>query len=236
VILWRRQWWLGWFVGGWLAAAAAGISSGGYYRGHYFIQGLLPVCIAAAIGLSRLHRYAHASPIALLLVLALWAWPRPWCFGKSPELQSLERYHVPRFINARAVGNWLRARNADSLFVLGSEPEIYHESGTRGVSRYIIANPLFGGFTSSHARQVEVLEALRSDPPAYIVLTWPPETMPAFENSDRHLIDEVRKLLDHRYTLVAYTRPDSDELFTPQSRQWDPQSPLDLAVFARREP
>jgi hypothetical protein len=235
MMLCQRRWWLAWFVGGWLVAAAAGICSGGYYRGHYFIQGLPPLCLACAFALCALRRFSHAPAIAALAILAVWAWPRPWAFGKSPEQQSLERYHVPRFINAVRVGDWLRAMAAGSLYVLGSEPEIYHYSDASGVVRYVIANPLFGGFASSQARQLEVLEALRAQPPQYIVVAWPPETIPVFAGSDTFLLREVLTLLDEKYRLEAFTRPDAFGLYKASSPRWDRQAPTDLAIFSRRE-
>jgi hypothetical protein len=236
VTLWRRQWWLGWFLGGWLLTALAGIASGGYYRGHYFIQALPIVCLTAAVGLTALHRFAQALPLVALALLALWAWPRPWAFGKAPDRQSIERYQVRRFINAVAVGDWLRSAGSGSLFVMGSEPEIYHYSGLQGVSPYVIANPLFGGFPSSHRRQLEVLEALRKNMPTYIVMAWPEKTMPTFAGSDRFLIQEVRTLLKEHYRPVGYVRGDAvGGIMLANEENWD-SLPADLVVFARTGP
>ena len=232
IILWRRQWWLAWFLGGWLVAAAAGISSGGYYRGHYFIQGLPAVCLTAAVALSGLKRFTQAPPLVALALLALWAWPRPWSFGKAPDQQSIERYHVRRFVNAVDVGEWLKSAPDGSLLVLGSEPEIYHYSGKHAVTRYVIANPLFGGFASSHARQLDVLETLKADTPTYIVLAWPEETIPTFAGSDRFLIEEVRALLRKHYRPVGYTRRDSVGMVHSNDDNWD-SLPVDLVVFRR---
>jgi 4-amino-4-deoxy-L-arabinose transferase-like glycosyltransferase len=233
VTLWRRQWWLGWFLGGWLIAALAGIASGGYYRGHYFIQALPIVCLAASVGLSALYRFPQVPPLVALAVLALWAWPRPWSFGKAPDQQSIERYHVRRFVNAVAVGDWLRSAGNGSLFVMGSEPEIYHYSGMHGVSPYVIANPLFGGFPSSHGRQLKVLETLAREMPTYVVMAWPEETIPTFAGSDRFLIQQVRTLLKERYRPVGYARRDAVGMMVVTEENWD-KLPVDLVVFARK--
>jgi hypothetical protein len=118
---------------------------------------------------------------------------------------------------------------------MGSEPEIYHYSGMQGTSRYVIANPLFGGFPSSHRRQLEVLEALRRDMPTYIVLAWPEETIPAFTGSDRFLIQEVRTLLKEHYRPVGYTRRDAAGMMVVNEESWD-SLPVDLVVFVRTGP
>ncbi len=115
---------------------------------------------------------------------------------------------------------------------MGSEPEIYHYSGKRAVSRYVIANPLFGGFASSHARQLDVLEKLRADMPDYIVLAWPEETIPAFSGSDRFLIEEVLALLRKHYRPVGYTRRDSVGMMLSNDENWA-SFPVDLVVFRR---
>jgi hypothetical protein len=134
-------------------------------------------------------------------------------------------------VNAVSVADWLRARQPGPLFILGSEPEIHHESGLPAVTRYIICNPLFGGFRSSHARQLEVAEALRREPPEYIVRASP-ESIPSFPDSDRFLLDEVDRLLRDHYRLAAYTRWESRGLV--ESDRPDSRFRLDLEVFVRR--
>jgi 4-amino-4-deoxy-L-arabinose transferase-like glycosyltransferase len=234
LVLFQRRWWVGWFAGGWLLAAWAGVSSGGYYRGHYFIQALPPVCLLTGLLGDCLHRVP--APAFVPVLVGVWAATCPAGVAlvlADAEQQSLARYETRRFLNAHEVGLWLRQSGGRSLFVLGSEPEIYHTSGLRGVSRYTIMNPLFGGFESSRARQQEVLDALHGDLPDYLVIAVPPNSVPLFPGSDGYLRDKVLVLVSRHYRLVAYACHDHIGMLEANGSERSQCDAVDLAIFRR---
>ncbi len=248
----RRRWWSVLFAGGWLAAACLGLSAGGYFRGHYLIQALPPVCLAAAWLLAgagedsviaRPRRIRTSSRLAAavaltVLVLGLWAVARPWPAGRTPAAQSFRRYQTARFLNAELIGRALRAAGARSVYVLGSEPEIHFHCDCPPLTPYVISNPLFGGFASSRRRQHEVMARLTADPPEYLVISHD-EGIPLFAGSDRWLRDEVWRLARRRYAPVLLSREGRQGLSTVPPG-WRPRPPrgrepgLDLLVFRRR--
>jgi hypothetical protein len=57
----------------------------------------------------------------------------------------------------------------DSVFVYGSEAEIFFDAQRRSASRYIFLFPLFGPYADALERQRSVIEEIRSARPAVIV-------------------------------------------------------------------
>ncbi|HEY8666595.1 MAG TPA: glycosyltransferase family 39 protein [Tepidisphaeraceae bacterium] len=231
-ITWRRTGWAAWFIGGWLLAAAMGISVGGYYRGHYFIQALPPLCLGCALALRAGPRY---QPAGVLLVVAAWILAQPWLFSKTIEQQSKERYWQSiRFVNAVTIGDWLKAHDVKTLYILGSEPELYHYSHATAVSRYVISNPLFGGYQTSRQRQEEVFRAVSSHKPDAIIVSYGGFT-PVFEHSDFWLFQQIQPLLEKSYAPVAYCTEQAAGLQEITPRGLDTAlREFDLIIYLKR--
>jgi len=60
-------------------------------------------------------------------------------------------------------------RPDDTVFVFGTEPELYYQAKRVAASRYIHLFPLFGPFSSAADRQRETIEQLAQARPAVIV-------------------------------------------------------------------
>lgn len=194
----QRRWWAVTMLGGWALTAWAGVSAGAFIRGHYLIQLIPPVVILAAFSFAiapRLTRRAGAAIVILLWIAGLgFQW-----FSSSVALSD-QRYHSHFFENAVLVGQYIRNQPDRSLYILASEPEIYFYARTTPVTRYVIQNPLFGGFASSPARQRETWTAIEKARPRWIVTVSPPNTIPFFRGSDPWLVDRVNALLARSYT------------------------------------
>jgi hypothetical protein len=231
ILVAQRRWWLTWFLAGWLAASIMGLASGGHFRGHYFIQALPPLCLASAMRWNQFERRFAWLPV----LMALWVLAGPLHFGKSPERQSCERYCSLRFVNAMHVGSWLRDIGSCSVYILGSEPEIHHYSGVRAVTRYVISNPLFGGFPSSRQRQQEVRDALERDLPTHIIVGSPNDSIPMFPQSDSWLFDEVLTILREHYSLTAVTYCRTPGIFDATFLDEVDPGPVDMAIYSRND-
>jgi hypothetical protein len=171
---------------------------------------------------------------AVALALGLWTLDMPWLWGSDVVRLSTERYDTPRFVNAWHVGRWLRGASTDGLYVLGSEPQIYLDAGVRPPTRYVIQNPLFGGFASSRARQREVWEAVRRARPRHVVVAHPRRGVPMHAGSDEWLLDRMRELLRRDYRVVAYTRRDWFGMHDPTAAPITRETRLDLVIYERR--
>ena len=55
---------MSWLPVPWLAAAVCGVTLGGLYSRHYFVQLLPPLCLLAALGLVTAVRLARRAPAA----------------------------------------------------------------------------------------------------------------------------------------------------------------------------
>jgi 4-amino-4-deoxy-L-arabinose transferase-like glycosyltransferase len=227
----RRERWALFLAGGWLAASVLGLSTSGYFRGHYLIQALPPLALTAALGIWLAGR--RAGPALLAVLFAAWVIGRPWIFGMTVEQQVLRRYGYLRFVTSVDVGDYLRRAEGCSLFVLASEPQIYHYSGCRAVTPEVEMNPLFGGYPSSRRRQEETLAAIQRDLPDFIVLSLPGRGVPMFPSSDPWFYERVAELVHERYELAAVTV--KNRLGIHEAKNVDPAAtPLDLLVFRRK--
>jgi len=236
-------------LGGWLLASAWGLSIGGYFRGHYFIQILPPMAVLSGMSAALLHQFLFryvrsirfsgvwsAVPLLVLLVLTgLQAYPPIW--GMSPDEVSMKLYSDPRFINARELAGALRERISpgDRLYVLGSEPQIYFWSGAKPATPYVLANPLFGNYASAGRRQEEVWKALFEAPPEYLILCFP-FSIPLFPASDLTLVGRVLDLVSEQYRTVAWMSRNNFGKVLPAinfSRRDFEESRFDLFLFRR---
>jgi len=228
-LVWRRDRWPSFVAGGWLAAALLGLSAGGYFRGHYLIPALPPLAVAVALAVAASRRWVGSALLAALLVA--WVAGRPWLFGMTIEQQLIRRYHSLRFAVSLDLGDYLREAGCRSLFVLASEPQIYHYSGCRAVSPMVLMNPLFGGYPDSRRRQEQTLAEIRRDPPDFIVLSRAGRGVPLFASSDRWLYERIRELTRDEYRLVGVTASDRRGVHDPQRVDWADR--FDLQIFRR---
>jgi hypothetical protein len=184
-------------------SALIGVRAGSVYRGHYFLQLLPPVTLLAAWVLANASRRIRivAAPAALVY----WFLSNGLQWGATQQTLSDQRYDTLFFYNSHLVGKWLRTQPDRSVYVFASEPEIYYYADATPVTRYVIQNPLFGGFSSSSDRQLEVWSALTRNKPRWIVTVAPPEVIPFFPGSDPWLVERVNELLaaDYQPRVVA---------------------------------
>jgi hypothetical protein len=194
----KKSWWVVATLGAWALTAWVGVDAGSVFRGHYFIQLLPPVAIAAAYAIV-------VSPMrtrigGTLAMIAFWTMSNGIQWHQRELVLAQQRYHTLFFNAAIVVGDWIRKQPDRSLYILGSEPEIYYYAGSTPVTRYVIQNPLFGGFASSPPRQSETWHAVTRARPKWIVTVSPRVAIPFFPGSDPWLLDRMDSLLVRRYT------------------------------------
>jgi len=173
---------LGYLLAGWLVFSFAGTSIGWYYRPHYFIQTIPAVAALAGAGLwaagwwlARLAerffgekftggraRWAGWAAAALLwtaVVAAPAALEYPRYLSLGPEAISRYTYMGNPFIEAVDVARYLREHSdpEDSVFILGSEPEILFYAQRKSATRYIFFYPLMTCYQGVRADQEKVV-------------------------------------------------------------------------------
>lgn len=164
---------LGWWASGWL-----GVATGGYFREHYYIQVIPMLALLAGQGAARLVRPPAAwrvNPVpGLVIVLALVygvSASRDYFFSGTPDEKCRRLYGRNPFPEARLVAAYIEKESGpeDTVFVFGSEPEVYFYSNRRCAGRYIFMYPLMTAYPGTLERQREALAALRRHRPRFIV-------------------------------------------------------------------
>jgi hypothetical protein len=245
-------------LAGWLLASAAGAAVGLQFRPHYFVQLLPPLAALGGIGLAfaaeRLGRSpARAVPVAALLALlavapALAA-NRAALFAGSPEAVARRLWGLNPFPESRAIADYIARTSGpeDTVFVVGSEPQIPFYAARRSATRYIIFYPLTGRFDRALERQREVVDEVERAQPLYVVWAQVPTSLLLSAESERLVFEATSALLARAYDveLVAQVEPDGldwELLRGSQARGWAEAGGAQradrpwLAVYRRRAP
>ncbi len=207
---------------GWLAAAFLAAASSGYFRPHYFILILPPICLLAAIGAERLlarlappGRRVALAPFALLAFVLLNVFASaPWYFaGASPEEKARRIYGWNPFPESREIAEAVAALSApgDEVFVFGSEPQILFHARRPSASHTIYAYPWTGSGARSERVQREILAALRERPPRVIVAVLIEDSLAEQVDTPAILHRGLAELVRAGYRPVAYLRQYRDQ-------------------------
>jgi 4-amino-4-deoxy-L-arabinose transferase-like glycosyltransferase len=160
----------------WLLASAVGISIGGYFRGHYYVQAIPPLAILAGRGAMLVaQRQLRPKRFAFGLTIAAIAWGivvAPWYYlYGTPEHKIGWIYAGCPFAESVPVAAYLRehSRPEETTFVFGSEPQILYYAQRPSASRYIFSYPLMTPFPDTRERQRDVIRELTERPPRFLV-------------------------------------------------------------------
>jgi hypothetical protein len=151
-------------------AALAAVSAGFLYRNHYFIL-LMPAAAMAVGGLF----VGRGRAVAAVALLAAVGWQlvaqSSVLFRLSPEQVNRATYREEAFVEAAAVGRYLRDRAPGdaTVAVLGSEPEIYFEARRRSATGYVYTYALLEPQPHAVEMQHEMAAEIESARPAYVV-------------------------------------------------------------------
>lgn len=208
-------------AGGWLISAIPAVGASLNFYGHYFLWLVPPLSLlvgsAAAVGVSWVSR--HRAGMSLVAVFALLvgilAGPvaanlRIWLADSSAQRARLV-YGQNLCAEAAELGGYIRASGGaeDRVFILGSEPQILFHAHRPSATRYIIMYPLFGPYADAEQRQREVIDAIVTRPPEWVldVQLWSSRT-PA-PNAPRILEQKIAALLrtgGYRLEAIAVRR------------------------------
>ena len=208
-------------LAGWLVASALGAAIGLQFRPHYFVQLLPPLAalggtalaaIALRLGRSPLRAGVAAALLALLAVAPPLVANRDALLADSPEAVARQLWGLNPFPEARAIGEYIARTSGpeDTVFVVGSEPQIPFYAGRRSATRYIIFYPLTGRFDRALERQREVVDEVAREEPLYVVWAQVPTSLLLSAESERLVFEQTSALLAREYQieLVAQVEPE----------------------------
>jgi 4-amino-4-deoxy-L-arabinose transferase-like glycosyltransferase len=127
----------------WLAAALVGVNVGGLYWPHYYVQLLAPLCLLAALGVSRLRDRRLAWATATVVALpALW-----FVAGvvRAPEpQQDLMVKYALGFENDQRIARYVRAHSSsrEDVYALESRADFYFLASRPAAYPYLWGQPI----------------------------------------------------------------------------------------------
>ena len=185
----------------WLGASFAGTASGGYFREHYFIQIIPALAVLAGMAVGGLRLRQYAPPLRLAIrgglvatSIGLGMLAHGWYFlPGSADAKAVRLYGGNPVVAAVAVGRFLAAHagQQDTVFVFGSEPQIFYYAQRKSATRYIFMYPLTGPFTDVRERQLAALHELTQAPPRFIVMVSVAASFAAEPDAPTDLPDAV---------------------------------------------
>lgn len=150
----------------WLAAAALGVTLGGLYNRHYFIQLLPPLCLLAGAGLAGTVRLMRRVPLAALALLAPLAalgltWQANAAYylddGRAQVLQHI--YTWPEYRDQDDLVAFIQARvpPGKPIYVAYAAPELHYLTSRPSVTRYLWRRPL-GELPGAYAAVLQAVD------------------------------------------------------------------------------
>lgn len=216
--------WGAWKRGGllprWLAAAALSVAAGGRFRNHYFIEAVPPLALLAAGGIADLRRRRIPAAAAVLAVGLL---ASPWYYLPGPaEAKSRRIYGYNPFPESADAARYIAENSGpeDTVFVFGSEPQIYFYSARKSATRYIYVYPLFTPFPGTRERQRAAMDEVRAAKPRFIVTVSAATSFLVSPGSPLDLYADMKELLSSKYRVAREFRP-------------APEGPKSLTVWER---
>jgi hypothetical protein len=194
--------------------SALAVCSGFYFRPHYFILFLPALSLlsgAALAGASNAVRVQHrALGFAILVVFAgCLMWPL-WCerdfFFERPLAEDNRLINGTNpFAESIQIAEYIRAQSnpADTIAVLGSEPQIYFYSQRRSATGYIYTYPLMEPQPYAHQMQEEMIHEIDAGRPRFLVLVVMNKSWLAGPESDQTIYRWVDAFCDANYEEVG---------------------------------
>jgi len=181
------------------AFSGLALSSGFFFRQHYFIFVLPAICLLVGVATasasnfcSRLARPLSFLPLAIFVVCS-----RVALSGQEPFLSQRPSdvlrmiYAQNPFLEAVRVGEYLRehTNSTDTIAVFGSEPEIYFYAHRHSATGYIYTYGLMEPQRYAGQMQLEMIREIEAARPKYLVFVVVPTSWLKRPNSDTQIFD-----------------------------------------------
>lgn len=233
---------------GLLGASLFALSTGLYFREHYFVLVLPAISLLAAAALTALTallpmRLQLRGVIPLLLLTVALSLPllgdRGFFFYLSPSAGLREIWWSNPFPESIPVAKFLRDRTTpeDTIAVLGSEPQIYFYSQRHSATGYIYTYGLMETHRYARRMQEEMIKEIEAARPKFIVFVSIEPSWMVLAKSDRMILDWINTYLQANYTgvgLVNVFRNRPAEYYLPLESALPRLSPSRMLIYERK--
>lgn len=240
------------FAIGLLVFSFLAVSSGLYFRTHYFIMVLPAISLLAGISVAsagHVLKQRVANPglraIPLIVFFLAWSWAiaknSKYYFRLTPIQASRAVYINSPFVEAIAVSDYLQQHTlpSDKLIVLGSEPEIYFYTHRLSASGYIYMYGMMEKQPYWQQMQQRMIQEIESNRPAYLLYFNHPATWlttmgssrmaPFFEWATPYVKNNYEKV-----GLVELSDPDSRFTWGDEAKKVVPKTQYQITIFKRK--
>jgi len=237
------------FILSFIAFSGLALSSGFFFREHYFIFVLPAICLLLGMAMasasnlcSRLARPLRFLPLAIFVVCSRVALSGQETFlSQRPSDAVRMIYGANPFPEVVRVAEYLRENTnpTDTIAVLGSEPEIYFYAHRHSATGYIYTYGMMEPQRFAGQMQREMIREIEAARPKYLVFVVVPTSWLRQPNSETEIFDWFDKYSAADFGLdglVNIVSPDRADYYLPLSV--DPRSirlsEYQLLIFKRK--
>jgi len=210
---------------GWQLASFVGVSFGFYFRPHYFLQQLPSLCalvgVAAGGAVSWAVSHRHEALGWVLVALSCGLIVAPVVYGNRSALfaddvfaRSRDIYGNNPFPESLEIARYIErtSRPDESIYIVGSEPQIFFYSRRRSATRYIFFYPMTSGSPEAAERQRATSREVATRRPRYLIWMNIAPSLLLIPDTDRHVFEAASRLTEEGYELefAAFPRGASD--------------------------
>ena len=216
------------------ASSAAGLSVGGRFAPHYFLQAAPALAAAAGLAMSRAI-LALGAPLRGGLFVSVAAFvalgvvgpglihDARFFFRDTPEEKVRSLYGTNPFDVSGAIAARVRATTQpnDTVLIYGSEAEILFLAGRRSATRYIVFYPLTSAGPRALLRQREAWEEIEKSRPRVVLVTNVRTSLRESAASPSLLRENLAQMLGAGWTLDGvrvFDRESGRLVFGPEAR------------------
>ena len=205
------------FVVGYLIASACSVSSGFYFRQHYFIVILPVVGLLTGIFIEFLIKQVRermnilkSSGIPLLVLSAFFLITiyinRSYFFIYSPKTICSIAYWGNPFNEAQEISKYIKdnTKDSDKIAILGSEPEIYFYANRTAATGYLYTYPLVDKQAFNGIMQDQMIKEIETNKPAFIVFCNIPFSWGVYPGSPKKIFEWGNTYTHNNYTPVGF--------------------------------
>jgi hypothetical protein len=230
-----------------LVVSMLALSSGLYFRNHYFILVLPAVALLVGVAINQLapNKTTGAKPTSLvpLSVLAVAVGlsiflGRTFYFTESPTEICRMLYKANPFPESIKIAEYLRDHTgpSDTIGVLGSEPQIYFYSGRHSATGYIYTYSLMEAQKEALPMQQEMIGEIERAGPKYLVFVNVSTSWVASVKSESLILDWAKDYTRQNYDLVGLVNiaPDRTDYYFDSVPESVSVAKNSIKVYARK--
>ncbi len=237
-----------------MAASFLTIVPGYFFYGHYWIQMLPGMAIAAGLtcfGITTLLekviktgkfklRYVYLVVFGMVTVNHVMT-QKSYYFHPNYDMILRQVYGSNPFPEAMEIGNFINANSKpeDQIVLIGSEPEIYFYTKKRCPSRFAYFTGLVTNTDQAKDGQREFVKDVEAAKPRYLVFFNHPISLLVQPDADRYVFEWANKYITEGYDLVGCIEMKdgfaSSYVWKEQLANFKPNSQNQIYIYERKK-